>query len=449
MGLDFDDESYSSVAQKAPLTRALDVVPVSTSLKMYCPYPKDQGDHGTCVAWASGYCGRTIVEAIKNGWKNRDDITRKAYSSSFLFRLLRPDDTNCDGGSNIAIAFQLLKDKGDMIFSDLPPLCVPGLSQVQMEKASSSRIKDYQRLFEPTANSQFKIQAVKKSIAENKPVVFGMMCPNSFFKAKGVWAPSEMPDASMGGHAMCVVGYDDNKYGGAFEIQNSWGTDWGNEGYIWIKYDDYARFTKYAFEFVDLPEPKPNKPDLSGQLKLVLSTGEEMAANLLLSTRGLIVVEENNNKGPLTTYQTKKAYTFGTRFRIYISNNQPAYVYAISSDLSNAVTKIFPYKDGISAALTDKRNDVAIPDENHFVQFDNQPGTDFLCILYSKKALDINKVVSDIKSQQGSFNEKVFKALEKDLVDPKQITFSKEKISFQGSSFGKSVIALMIEMEHK
>src|SRR5690606_31041502 len=115
--------------------------------------------------------------------------------------------------------------------------------------------------------------------------------------------------------------------------------------------------------------------------------------------------------GPLTRYKASQAYPSGTRFRIYISNNEPAYVYAISTDLSNEITKIFPYEAGISAALTDKRNDVAIPDEEHYIAFDNNPGKNFLCVLYSKNELNIDDLVGKIALAQGSFNEKVFSVL--------------------------------------
>ena len=39
-------------------------------------------------------------------------------------------------------------------------------------------------------------------------------------------------------HAFTVVSYDDFKLGGALELQNSWGTDFGDQGFIWIKYSD-------------------------------------------------------------------------------------------------------------------------------------------------------------------------------------------------------------------
>jgi C1A family cysteine protease len=42
-------------------------------------------------------------------------------------------------------------------------------------------------------------------------------------------------------HAICIIGYDDNRFGGAFEIVNSWGATWGNSGYLWIKYSDFYK----------------------------------------------------------------------------------------------------------------------------------------------------------------------------------------------------------------
>lgn len=35
-------------------------------------------------------------------------------------------------------------------------------------------------------------------------------------------------------HAITIVGWDDNK--GAYLVKNSWGTQWGDKGFVWIKY---------------------------------------------------------------------------------------------------------------------------------------------------------------------------------------------------------------------
>ena len=47
-----------------------------------------------------------------------------------------------------------------------------------------------------------------------------------------LWRPQGM-DASqigMGGHAMCVISYDDRKFGGTFQIMNSWTEKWATTG---------------------------------------------------------------------------------------------------------------------------------------------------------------------------------------------------------------------------
>jgi len=56
----------------------------------------------------------------------------------------------------------------------------------------------------------------------------------------GLWQP-KVGEEMFGGHAMCVIGYSDSKYGGAFEIMNSWGTEFGEGGFFWIKYNDFIQ----------------------------------------------------------------------------------------------------------------------------------------------------------------------------------------------------------------
>jgi hypothetical protein len=64
-------------------------------------------------------------------------------------------------------------------------------------------------------------------------------------KDKSVYLPNpKIKDLNGYKHAFTIVGYDDNKLGGALELQNSWGTEFGDQGFIWIKYEDI--FSKNA-----------------------------------------------------------------------------------------------------------------------------------------------------------------------------------------------------------
>ena len=130
------------------------------------------------------------------------------------------------------------------------PYVPSNISSRLLREATQYKIDGYQRLFYLKDAKQLKIQTVKKSLAEGNPVVIGMRCPPSFEKADGqaVWNPKEGPKTPyFFGHAMCVIGYDNQKYGGAFEIMNSWGSRWGNNGFIWVRYRDFADFAKYAY----------------------------------------------------------------------------------------------------------------------------------------------------------------------------------------------------------
>jgi hypothetical protein len=125
---------------------------------------------------------------------------------------------------------------------------------------------------------------------------------------------------------MCVVGYDDNKYGGAFEIQNSWGTRWGNDGYIWISYRDFVAFIVQAFEILE------NLANYKNAVKYAASIKIEVY---------------NNNNGMLVTYDRqvfiKPARLFyqGTDFRFLMTNRHPTYVYAFAADTSSTNSKPF------------------------------------------------------------------------------------------------------------
>jgi len=452
-GLVFDDAAYDKVLLKASLTRSLyDTVPSRASLKKYSPTPKSQGKYGTCVGWATAYSARTIAMAQYNGWTNKSTITNNAFSPSFIYRLIKAD-YYCKSGSSIYEALKVMKRLGVPKYSQFNQSCPNRVPNQVYTKASPYKIQDFVRLFNRGDGNTQKINRVRKSLSEGKPVIIGMNTPKSFDKVRGnFWQPkaNESPRISYGGHAMTVIAYDNQKYGGAFELQNSWGTWWGNRGYVWIKYQDFANFTKYAFELIDKPKPKPSYiPDMSGKMRFLLANGGEMAAELVNGT-----------------YRMKHSYPSDTRFRLYLSNNEPAYVYAFGSDMTGKVYPIFPHKPGISPALTYKRNEVPIPDENHYIVMDNTVGRDFFCVLYGKEPLDIDTIRRRVEQAnlsekglivlpaiseeptQSRFFQNLRKIIANQTVESRNIRYSNRGIGFSAMSHGKTVVPLCVEMVH-
>ena len=438
-GLEADEEAYGEIKKKPTLvTRSFSSLPSSYSLLKYCPDPPFQGQFGTCTAWSSAFTGRTIAEAIANGWDDPEQVNKEAFSPWFVYTNIRKRlDDGCMSGSSLEMAIQLMKNTGSVKMSTFSSECVQEIPQEVIDAAAKYKIDDYFTLFEyMSTDYPKKINAAKKALANNRPVVFGMSCPDSFAQpcvGKDVW--DGVDDGNAGGHAMCLVAYDDEKYGGAFLVQNSWGKTWGVGGRIWIRYDDWAKYTKSAFEMYVKPKEVAKRNELQGEFYIQLATGEKPAATF-------------DGSGKIPHYDIHGEYISGTRYRIYISNNEPAYVYMIGSDLYNNVGRLFPPDETVSPAMLYKSNEIAIPDETWYVEMDETVGTDYLCVLYCAESIDIDSIVEKIASStEGSFYERLKNALGDQLVPADDVRFSAGKIEFSAKTNG-NVLPIVGEITH-
>lgn len=433
-GCILDPVSYEKVPLAAPLMRGdFDRVPTFVSLRPYTPLPQNQGSLGTCVGWSIAYAARTILAAYEQKWTNQVLITENAFSPFFLYEQAKSiKDIYCMEGTSLYNALEIIKEVGVVKINDFGNQCGMLITSQHEKKATENKIKDYRRLFE--SNSGAKAHLVKKSLSQNRPVVIGIQCcAESFLNAKGVdfWKlqPKDNPNPD-GGHALTVIGYDDNYNGGAFELMNSWGTTWGKQGYIWMSYKD---FEKYCFEAYEMTTPPKEGQTVSGKLKFTLTSDKAMDAVF---------------KG--TYYEMKETYRSGTLFRLQISNNEPAYVYAFTSDLTKKNNQIFPLSDKISPYLAYKGNNVAIPDEDHYLQMDDTKGTDYFCVLYSLEKLDLTVLMQEMEKTEGTFQQRLQYALGSKMVSPRDIFYqSNGEIGFKAYPKNKTVIPLIVTLNHQ
>jgi hypothetical protein len=74
------------------------------------------------------------------------------------------------------------------------------------------------------------------------------------YQKQAMIAPNK-PNKDEGGHYMLIVGYDDAQ--GCWIVKNSWGTDWGENGYARIAYGqcDIDKYSKIALEQHTNPDP--------------------------------------------------------------------------------------------------------------------------------------------------------------------------------------------------
>ncbi len=246
-GVIFDEDAYETV----PLQESLPGLRLSPShsLRAYAPTPQDQGSYNNCVGWSVAYAARTILLAREKGWTRTDQINSYAFSPSFTYKLVSKDNS-CESAVSIEEALYAMTRQGAIFMRDLPTPCIRRLPYNALARAQNYKIDAYKRLFYKDAEAKNRVNSVKQALAQGQPVILGMRCTPSFEQADGeaVWMPQEPSSTRQYyGHALTVVGYDDNRYGGAFELMNSWGTGWGKGGFIWVRYADFASFSKYAY----------------------------------------------------------------------------------------------------------------------------------------------------------------------------------------------------------
>ncbi len=457
-GLEFDENLYEEVPQSVPLvTRTFTKLPSSYSLKAYAPTPRSQGRQGSCVGWATAFGARTISYAIKMGWKNQTyKINQNVFSPAYVYNKIRVND-KCQG-SYIERAMKVLQtNNGAALMKDFQYTetnCTKMPNSFTESKAKPYRISSFEKLARWN-NPINLVGKVKKAISEKNPVVIGLFRFNNLkTDSNNVWIPNN----GRSGHAMVVVGYDDYKAGGSFEIMNSWGTRFGRNGFFWIKYADFARQVKTAYVLIDGNNNDDGDSNnnnnnvyasnrLGGELQLRLSSGNNMPIKLADgATRNFNIV-----KATKTTYKVNKTYTSGTQFRIYLNSKQRGYVYLIGYGGSDkSVNKLYPFAN-YSDYFNYVNSEIAIPNEDYFIEFDNNPGKDILCVLYSKEKLNINDIVSKVRNGYGDFVSKMKKALSYKMFKGSEVKFSNDKISFNATSKNSSakVVPIFIEMNHQ
>lgn len=213
--------------------------PGSVDLREWCSPIEDQSTIGSCTAQA----GVGLVEYFeRRAFGKHLDASRL-----FLYKVTR----NLMQRSGDTGAF-LRTTMGAMALFGVPPEeYYPYVTENFDEEppafcysfAQSFQAIDYYRLDPPGSSPEEILERIKTNLAAGLPSMFGFTVFDSISRAQG---DGEIPypsrgERAVGGHAVVAVGYDDaHKIGeaakGAFLIRNSWGRQWGEEGYGWLPY---------------------------------------------------------------------------------------------------------------------------------------------------------------------------------------------------------------------
>ncbi|HLK27193.1 MAG TPA: C1 family peptidase [Puia sp.] len=456
-----DETEFNKISKSAQrATRDLQDLPASVSLKQYAPVPGHQGNQGTCVAWSTGYAARTISYCIQHQITDPDKIKAAVFSPSYLYYYVKiPGDNNCTMGAKIEPALKTLRDTGAILLSENIPDCVGSIDNTTRNKAKDYIIKAYTSLTNTFGRiTKNEIIAIKKSLSEKKPVICSIKCFSSLFNVgkDGAWK-SSAGDSIVGSHAICLIGYDDNKFGGSFEVMNSWGSDWGNNGFFWLTYDQAMQYGSYSLELMDREvyndASRSLTPQLRGSLDFVLT--DDFGNDQSLMPVALTKIDmsasiiQDDSKAIFSKYIFAGNYPGGTKFKIKFTTNAPAFVYIFSIDDNKTVSSLFPYAANISPVVNSANETIYLPSEEKHYTLNADANRDRICVLYSKSAIDFNELKNSISKSSSSMYETIKSLYSNQMIPMKNINFSNNKISFSSDASEQQLVCFFIDMNHQ
>jgi Papain family cysteine protease len=473
-----NEKEYENILKKNLQATFGTKLPVSVDLSKYAPSVINQDDSGVCVGMSTAYYMRTMLEAINKNITDRDQIDRITYSPTYLYNLLKSnDDPDCKKGTELKKAFDVLQNQGVATYTQQEfPSCTKDLS---LSINPDSKIIEYVRLFSLEDGNENIDLITKKALSERTPVVVGMTMTESIgqlsrngfwknlwrkimaflgvkvFEEIGLWNPQN--SRNTGGHAVCIVGYDDDKFGGAFKIINSWGKSFGEEGYFWVRYSDYRKQAKNAFQAFLPTKKDKNETVMAADVSFIFS-----ALGIENSHLKFILDEEENkdltdstkNKNTLKSYLLLDPQTSGTTFRFSTfidSTTNYTYFYIINgnSNMLNETAKIYPFKDSESAILSRNTRITLPPEDRPHFKLTPPTGVEYVLFLFSDKPLDMSNYIDKIRENNGSFAHRVTEAFGNELVPANQIDYKTNKMGFEVKGGKKgSIVPILVSFKH-
>ncbi|AXG70548.1 papain family cysteine protease [Kordia sp. SMS9] len=264
LGLKFTPTDQLRGIPMASTPFAGDELPSTFDLSNRMPPAGDQGRQSSCVAWAVGYACKSYQEKYEEGssFFNGGAINKNAvFSPSFIYNQI---NNGVDGGSLFIDALNLVSQQGAVKWSDMP------YNESDYTTRPNNNIKDRAKKYKIDFWRQVNAadsKEVKAQLNAGFPVIIGAMIDRGFVNngrnsvgQDFIW--NNYSGQQLGGHAMIVVGYDDNR--SAFKVLNSWGQNWGNNGYCWISYSFFPNTVREAYVMKDAingtdtnPTPRP------------------------------------------------------------------------------------------------------------------------------------------------------------------------------------------------
>lgn len=205
-------------------------LPTRVSLLTYAPPVTDQGPLGSCTGHAVAVAAsiRLAMQHLEPGAPGASWFPSPL--DLYLGARKREGTVDRDAGALLADVLAHAEQEG-LLPDTLWPHASRGAEFRGPPPAGVDDVRGRTRIVthEPL---DWHEDTIRWEIACGFPLVIGLRTYPAF-ESVGPDGKIPMPDGSQsGGHAMCVLGYDDHRR--ALLVRNSWGDGWGLQGLGWL-----------------------------------------------------------------------------------------------------------------------------------------------------------------------------------------------------------------------
>lgn len=230
-------------------------LPTSVNLASNCPPVYDQLDIGSCTANSASTMYSYVLKLMTS-------IVQLIPSRLYVYyntRILQ-GTIGQDSGASLRNTMKALVQQG------VCPEGMWGYSKLNLftKPPDACYTEGAERQALLYASVPLVLDTMKKVLQTN-PFIMGILVYSSFMyattaKTGMVPLPNTRRERLLGGHAICIIGYDDKRQ--AFLVRNSWGTGWGLQGDFYLPYryatDPRLSFDSWVLYSVEVPNLSSN-----------------------------------------------------------------------------------------------------------------------------------------------------------------------------------------------
>jgi len=207
----------------------LAALPKSIDLRFEMPPVYDQGELGSCTANA-------IAGAIEHQYiKQKLDVVTPSRLFIYYNERALEGTVDSDSGAEIRDGIKTVVKYGDCPETEWPY----DVSKFKDKPSAGCYVDAAKNVVEDYTNLGQNLVTLKSMLSKHYSIAFGITVYESFeseaVEETGIVPMPKPNEECLGGHAVLIVGYDD--YKNAFLVRNSWGSDWGVQGYFYLPYD--------------------------------------------------------------------------------------------------------------------------------------------------------------------------------------------------------------------